>query len=67
MLRVIPTLRDFLDEEQLKWLPGNLKVEICILLKKNEIDSETNVMKTSIYVFDNEGCLIGKIQKQTLG
>ena len=60
MLQIIPTLRDYLDEEQLKWLPGNLKVEQCILLTKHEIDNVNNSSQ-HIYVFDSKGCLIGKI------
>lgn len=61
MLQIVETLRDFLDEEQLKWLPGNLKVEQCILLTKHEIDAEDNTSKKYIYVFDSEGCFVGKI------
>ncbi|MDO8640805.1 MAG: hypothetical protein Q7R33_04625 [Nitrosarchaeum sp.] len=64
MLKIIPPLRDFLDAEQLKWLPGNLKVEQCILLSKQEVDVETNVTSRVIYVFDHEGCLIGKIENK---
>lgn len=60
MLQIIPTLRDFLDEEQLKWLPGNLKVEQCILLTRHETD-EDSINRKYVYVFDHEGCLIGKI------
>jgi len=62
MLQIVPTIRDFLDEEQLKWLPGNMKIETCILLTKQEVDLETNITKKVIYVFDKEGCLIGKIE-----
>ena len=61
MLQIVQTLRDFLDKEQLKWLPGNLKVETCILLTKHEIDVEDNVSRQYTYVFDSKGCLIGKI------
>lgn len=64
MLQIIPSLRDFLDEEQLKWLPGNLKVEMCILLTKQEVDIETNITKKNTYVFDKEGTLIGKIENK---
>ena len=60
MLHIVPKLRDFLDKEQLKWLPGNLKVEQCILLTKHEIDDD-NVSRKYVYIFDSQGCLIGKI------
>ena len=62
MIQVIQTLRDFLDEEQLKWLPGNLRVENCILLTKHE--EQEGITKKVIYVFDNGGALIGKIDNE---
>lgn len=65
MLQIVPTLRDFLDEEQLKWLPGNLKVELCILLTKHEDDQKTKISRAVIYVFDQSGCFIGKIENKS--
>ena len=64
MLQIVPTLRDFLDEEQLKWLPGNLKVKQCILLTKHEVEAETKITRAVIYVFDQDGSLIGKIENR---
>lgn len=61
MLQVIPTLRDFLDEEALKHLPGNLKVQNCILLKESKIVD--GVFETYLHVFDEDGSLIGTIDK----
>ena len=64
MLQIIPSIKDFLDEERLKWLSGNLKIEQCILLSKDEIDIETNITKKIIYIFDENGCFIGKIENK---
>ena len=60
MLQIIPTLRDFLDDEQLKWLPKNLKVEMCMILTKHE-EGKDGITRQNTYIFDQEGCLIGKI------
>jgi len=59
MLKNLKHLRDFLDAEQLKWLPSNIKVENCILLTQNkEIDG---VFTTVLQVFDSSGTWIGEI------
>ena len=60
MIRTIPTIRDFLDDEQMKHLPGNLKVENCMLLVQNKVDKE-NTYKTVIQVFDRSGTWMGEI------
>jgi len=59
MIKNLKHLRDFLDAEQMKWLPSNLKVESCILLtQQKEIDG---VFTTVLHVFDNGGTWIGEI------
>jgi hypothetical protein len=61
MIRALKSLRDFLDTEQLKWLPGNLKVVPCILLTQN-VGGDTGPMRTILQVFDAEGVHIGTIE-----
>ena len=61
MLQVIPTLKDFLDEDALKHLLGNLKVQNCILLKESKVVD--GLWSTYLHVFDEEGVLIGTIDK----
>jgi predicted GH43/DUF377 family glycosyl hydrolase len=60
MMRTLSSLRDFLDEEQLKWMPTNLKVESCILLRQNKTD-ENGVYKVVVQVFDHKGTWIGEV------
>lgn len=58
-MQMLKHLRDFLDEEQMKWLPSNFKIEPCILLTQNKnIDG---VFKIVLQVFDSNGTWIGEI------
>ena len=60
MLHQLKTLRDFLDDEQMKWLPSNLQVENCILLTQNKVQ-EDKVFRTVLQVFTSGGTWIGTI------
>lgn len=60
MMQVLKTIRDFLTEEKLKWLPGNMQIRSCILLKDN-ITDERSVFRTVLHVFDDGGIYIGTI------
>ena len=61
MLIALKTLRDFLNAEQLKWLPGNLRVGSCIMLRQTvERDGLTTIV---LQIFDSEGTYIGEIAK----
>lgn len=59
MMRTLKHLRDFMNEEQLKWLPGALQVMPCILLRQS-IDAN-GIFKVVVQVFDNKGTWIGCI------
>lgn len=61
MFQTLNSLRDFLDAEQLKWLPGNLQVRTCILLTQN-VGGEDEPMRTILQVFDESGTHIGTIE-----
>lgn len=70
-IRILSHLRDFLTEEQVKWLSGNIQIENCILLTQHQtlpIPTEdvargVNVgnHKTVVQVFDSKGIWIGEI------
>jgi hypothetical protein len=60
MMRTLRHLRDFMDEDQLKWLPGALQIENCILLRQNSKDAN-GVFKVLVQVFDSKGTWIGEI------
>jgi len=60
MLQILKTLRDFLTEEQMKWLPGNLQAGTFMLLRQNKTD-EKGVYTTVVQVFDKGGTYIGQI------
>ena len=62
MIQTKLSLRDFLDEEQLRWLPSNLRVVNCILLVQNKED-EKKIMRQVVQVFDNQGTWIGEIKE----
>ena len=53
-------LRDFMDEENKRWLPTNLKVRVCILLKSNI--TQTGIFRPCLLVFDEDGNYIGEIK-----
>lgn len=59
MIKQLKHIRDFLDDEQMKWLPTNLKVESCILLTQNKLVDP--VYSTVLQVFDSGGTWIGEI------
>lgn len=61
MIRELRTLRDFLTEENLKWLPGNLLTGQFILLKEN-IREEGKPYRQVIHLFDQGGTWIGTIE-----
>ena len=61
MIQTKLSLRDFLDEEQLKWLSGNLRVKNCILLVQNKEDKK-KIMRQVVQVFDEKGNFVGSIE-----
>lgn len=62
MIVELKHLRDFLDEDTLKFLPGSLQVESCILLQKNKGDIHDSC-RMVLQVFDNTGIWIGEISE----
>jgi len=62
MIQTKLSLRDFLDEEQLRWLPSNLMVVNCILLIQNKED-EKKIMRQVVQVFDERGDWLGEIKE----
>lgn len=60
MVRELRSLRDFLDDEQLKWLPGNFQLQTCVLLVQNVITSGT--ARRVVQVFSDTGTWIGTIE-----
>lgn len=60
MLQILQSLRDFMDEETLKWLPGNIQADTFILLPQSRKD-EKGVHQRVIHVFDKGGTYIGEI------
>lgn len=70
MLQELLTLRDFLSEEELKFLPGRLNANTFILLEQHHSDKETTEGITYIknyerviQVFTNTGTYVGEITK----
>lgn len=61
MMRVLKHLRDFMTEEELKFLPGRLKAENCMLLTQHTKD-EQGMHKTILQVFTADGTWIGEIE-----
>lgn len=67
MVHTLTHLRDFLDEETLRSLPGNLRSANFIVLRQNKELERTgkNKMKvfgTVLQVFDKNGTWIGCIE-----
>lgn len=60
MMIALQNIRDFLDEQTLKFLPGNLQVESCMLLTRHVKDPD-GVTRMKLLVFDHRGSLIGEI------
>ena len=60
MVRNLTHLRDFMDEETLKFLPGNLRSANFIFLRQNKKD-EKGMFNTVLQVFDKDGTWIGEI------
>jgi hypothetical protein len=67
MMRTLSHLRDFLNEETLKFLPGNLRSANFIILRQNKEVEELvgkkiiKVFSTVLQVFDKNGTWIGEI------
>lgn len=61
MMQILKTLRDFLDEETLKWLPSHLQAGNFILLTQNKKMGADKPWKQVIQVFDRGGTYIGEI------
>ena len=59
MMKMLRHLRDFMTEEQLKFLCGAMEVENCILLRQNK--TEDGIFKVVLQVFDHKGTWIGEI------
>jgi hypothetical protein len=62
MMRTLRHLRDFMSEEQLKFLPGAMQVENCILLRQDGKDAN-GVYQVVLQVFDSKGTWIGSIER----
>lgn len=66
-MKTLTHLRDFMDEETLKFLPGNLHSANFIFLRQNKMIEETigkavvNHFSTVLQVFDKDGTWIGEI------
>jgi len=60
MMITLSSLRDFLTEEELKFLPGRLLVKNCILLTQHKPE-EGKPTKIVLQVFDPSGTWIGEI------
>ncbi len=69
MMQVLKSIRDFMNQETLKWLPGNIQSRVCTLLKESLSDTKTengvthhSNFRTVLHVFDEGGTLIGTIE-----
>lgn len=63
-MQILNTLRDFLKEEDLKFLPGNLQVGSFMLLRQNKKDKQddgSTKFHQVLQVFDEGGAWIGEI------
>lgn len=60
-MRELQHLRDFLDENALKWLPGNLLTGQFILLRES-IREEDKPYRQVLHVFDQSGTFIGTVE-----
>lgn len=64
MLRQLHHLRDFMTEEELKFLPGRLEAGTFILLKQQKTVKDENGVahfETPVQVFTADGTWIGEI------
>lgn len=61
MVKSLTHLRDFMDEETLKFLPGNLRSANFIFLRQNKKD-EKGMFNIVLQVFDKDGTRIGCIE-----
>lgn len=61
-MRTLKNIRDFLTEEMMKWLPSNMQVRNCILLKEQKV-SEDKHFSVVLHVFDETGTYMGTIEK----
>ncbi len=60
MMIALKHLRDFMSPEALRFLPGNLRVEACIIVKQT--DTVENQFHVSLLVFDSVGTFMGEIK-----
>lgn len=67
-MKILSSLRDFLDAETLKLLPGNLRSANFIVLRQNKEVEEiigkkkVKILSTVLQVFDKNGTWIGCIE-----
>lgn len=67
MMRTLTHLRDFMTEETLKFLPGNLRSANFIILRQNKETEQkigrvtTKTFNTVLQVFDKDGTWVGEI------
>ena len=62
MLQVMLTLRDFLTEEELKFLPGRFASMNVMILVQNKGGTDGTPYRQEIKVFSETGTLIGAIE-----
>lgn len=69
MMQVLKTIRDFMKEDTLKNLVGNLHVHNCILIEESKMDTKIEdgqtVMsnfKRVLHVFESSGVYVGTIE-----
>ncbi len=60
MMVVLKTLRDFLTEEILRWMPGNLRSCNIVMLREHR-KIEGHPIETVIHIFDAQGTYLGSI------
>lgn len=61
MIRALKHLRDFIDDETKKWMPGKLQARTCILLVQNKGGDDGTPFHCVVQVFDQSGTWIGEI------
>jgi hypothetical protein len=67
MVQEMATIRDFMDEETLKFLPGNIRSANFIVLRQSKTIERTvgkavvASFSTVLQVFDKNGTYIGEI------
>ena len=61
MLMTVKHLRDFLDAEALKWLPGNLQARHVLMLTSHETDP-AGITHSVAHIFTAEGAYMGTMR-----